>query len=590
MGQRTPARRFWGPSPSYAILPLPVFPQVFGKYILERELSRGGMARVLLATLRGAGGFEKRLVVKQIREELCSDQQFVSRFVEEAKTTVALSHPNIVPVYELGVEQGTYFLALELVDGVTVHELLRGGEDKKRRLTPEQGAYIGVEVCRALDYAHRRMQVVHRDVTPRNVMLDEEGQVKVIDFGIAAPARVAGHEVFGSPGHMPPEQVDGHELGPATDIFAVAVLLMEAWSGVAPFRRATEAECDTAMRGPHPRPSDVDPRLLPLDEVIGRAMSLDPALRPKDADELGRALRKFMQGIDAADVARDLGAHVRSVRKSLAKKRARAGMPGYEWKPSQPSIVEFSTKTFAVREEVKGWKSEAPLPMGAPEGGAEGPSTRQMPTSGRPPPLADAGPQTRQIDEPETIATRPLETPVGPLHPRSAAPAPRSRALLAGVAAVVVAATVFFAIRGTRAKDTGTQPLPTTTSPTTAPTPTPSPTPVATPIPSPSPTPAPTPTQAMTGSSAVPSSSAPASGKAHLALFGDPGTLVSVDGRTRGGVPVGDLALEPGTHDVLFTFEATGERRGDRITLSPGEKVRLRADFTGAVPTIRVER
>ena len=390
MGQRTPARRFWGPSPSYAILPLPVFPQVFGKYILERELSRGGMARVLLATLRGAGGFEKRLVVKQIREELCSDQQFVSRFVEEAKTTVALSHPNIVPVYELGVEQGTYFLALELVDGVTVHELLRGGEDKKRRLTPEQGAYIGVEVCRALDYAHRRMQVVHRDVTPRNVMLDEEGQVKVIDFGIAAPARVAGHEVFGSPGHMPPEQVDGHELGPATDIFAVAVLLMEAWSGVAPFRRATEAECDTAMRGPHPRPSDVDPRLLPLDEVIGRAMSLDPALRPKDADELGRALRKFMQGIDAADVARDLGAHVRSVRKSLAKKRARAGMPGYEWKPSQPSIVEFSTKTFAVREEVKGWKSEAPLPMGAPEGGAEGPSTRQMPTSGRPPPLADA--------------------------------------------------------------------------------------------------------------------------------------------------------------------------------------------------------
>src|SRR5262249_22448616 len=82
-----------------------LYPQVFGKYVLERELSRGGMARVILATLRGAGGFEKRLVVKQIRDELAFDQQFIRRFVEEAKTTVALSHPNIVPVYELGVEQ-----------------------------------------------------------------------------------------------------------------------------------------------------------------------------------------------------------------------------------------------------------------------------------------------------------------------------------------------------------------------------------------------------------------------------------------------------------------------------------------------------
>ena len=86
-----------------------MYPQVFGKYVLERELARGGMARVMLATLRGAGGFEKRLVVKQIRDELACDDDFVARFVEEAKTAVALAHPNIVPVYELGVELGTYF-------------------------------------------------------------------------------------------------------------------------------------------------------------------------------------------------------------------------------------------------------------------------------------------------------------------------------------------------------------------------------------------------------------------------------------------------------------------------------------------------
>ncbi|HTV18641.1 MAG TPA: protein kinase, partial [Polyangiaceae bacterium] len=138
-----------------------MFPQIFGKYVLERELASGGMARVFLATLRGAGGFEKRLVVKQIRPELGSDQSFIQRFVAEAKTTVELSHANIVPVYELGAEQGVYYIAMEFCAGVSLAELLKAGA-----ATPAEGAYIGVEICRALDYAHRKAGVVHRDVTP----------------------------------------------------------------------------------------------------------------------------------------------------------------------------------------------------------------------------------------------------------------------------------------------------------------------------------------------------------------------------------------------------------------------------------------
>src|SRR5215471_19148317 len=161
-----------------------MFPQIFGKYVLEREIAAGGMARVYLGTLRGAVGFEKRLVVKQIRPELASDEGFVQRFVEEAKTAVELSHPNIVPVYELGVEQGIYYIAMEFCEGLRLAEILTetGGLD------PEEGAYIGVEICRALDYAHRRAGIVHRDVTPRNVLVDLEGMVRLIDFGIAAPA------------------------------------------------------------------------------------------------------------------------------------------------------------------------------------------------------------------------------------------------------------------------------------------------------------------------------------------------------------------------------------------------------------------
>src|SRR5580700_7584379 len=354
-----------------------MYPQVFGKYVLERELARGGMARVVLATLRGAGGFEKRLVVKQIRDELACDDEFVSRFVEEAKTTVTLAHPNIVTVYELGVELGTYYLAMELVEGASLAELLRsaqdpGAGDGRRGLSPEEGAYVGVEVCRALDYAHRRMNVVHRDVTPRNVMVDEEGHVKVIDFGIAAPVATApsGHGIFGSPGHMPPEQMEGKELTPAADVFAVAALLVELWSGKAPFRRRTTAEIEAAMRGPRPKPSDADPRLLPLDDVIGRALSPDPLERPQQADDLARTLRRFLGGIDLGDLAHQLGDRVRDVRAHPPVAQAEAG-PVLQRPPSRPVATSFGTKTFAAREPVR-------PPVGAATGSqAIEPSTRR---------------------------------------------------------------------------------------------------------------------------------------------------------------------------------------------------------------------
>jgi len=161
----------------------------------------------MLATLRGAGGFEKKLVVKQIRDELASDDRVREALRRRGEDDGRALAPEHRPVYELGVEQGTYFLAMELVEGVSISELLDTGV-----LSPEQGAYVGAEVCRALDYAHRRMQVIHRDITPRNVMVDEEGQVKLIDFGIAALAN-AKNQVFGSPGHMAPEQMAGLPVG-----------------------------------------------------------------------------------------------------------------------------------------------------------------------------------------------------------------------------------------------------------------------------------------------------------------------------------------------------------------------------------------
>jgi serine/threonine protein kinase len=566
-----------------------MYPQVFGKYVLERELARGGMARVVLATLRGAGGFEKKLVVKQIRDELACDDEFVKRFVEEAKTTVALAHPNIVPVYELGVELGTYFLAMEFVEGASLADLLRartGGSSSsgKAPLSPEEGAYVGVEVCRALDYAHRRMNVVHRDVTPRNVMVDYEGQVKVIDFGISSPVATAptGEGVFGSPGHMPPEQIEGKQLTPAADVFAVAALLMELWSGRAPFRRRTKEEIDAAMKGPHPKASDVDVRLLPLDDVMASAMSLDPKARPQQADDLSRALRKFLTGVDLHDVARQLGDRVKGVREHPPP-------PSNEPKailqrpPSRPTATQVGTRTFAARSEVGAWDGAGKAGGAGAKGDAaaksdsEGPGTRRI-ASSRPP---------RAGKEIETVATRPIET-----DPRAAEASAKSGAgarrglVWAGVGgAAVLVVAAFFAGRGVPSLGDGATGGP-VFPPASAPVPVPVPVPASAPASASASAPAPAP---ATAPASTPGASTSASAdRASLTLLGD-GTLASVDGVARGATPT-KVALDPGTHSILFTFPATGESKGTTLTLKAGEKATLRADFTGASPTVRIQR
>ncbi|HVJ91085.1 MAG TPA: serine/threonine-protein kinase [Labilithrix sp.] len=634
-----------------------MYPQVFGKYVLERELARGGMARVLLATLRGAGGFEKKLVVKQIRDELAYDQQFVRRFVEEAKTTVALSHPNIVVVYELGVEQGTYFIAMELVEGVSLADLLaqRNAAGERLVLTPEEGAYVGVELCRALDYAHRRMNVVHRDITPRNVMIDEEGQIKLIDFGIAAPALVAGQEILGSPGHMAPEQVDGGELGPPTDIFAVAVLLMEVWTGTAPFRRATPEECAAAVREPHPKPSDFDPRLLPLDAAIGRAMSVDPRERQQEASSLARALRSFLKGNDVADISRALGDRVRDLRAEAAAEEK----PKHSLRPraSVVSQSDLGTRTFAAREEALSWSSPPPAPTPTDlDGGLIVPSTRRLqdstpklpaalsrvdedPALSVPTPLAldmgeleraqeqaalsasDGRPERHVEDGASAAASRasptarrryagsrePPEHADGRPEPGAIARHGRALAMFGGGALVAATVLVVWSARGgplhsasPPTSSAGTTPQASSRASTatneiasasvqvtrSSATPTCSEATVAAAPPAPASAPPASASSSLLGSANAPSV---ASGKASVTLLGEPGTRVWIDGVSRGPCPV-RVTLAEGPHEVRFIFDPTGESRGERFTVKSGDRVTVRAEFTGATPTVRIQR
>ncbi|HVY28014.1 MAG TPA: serine/threonine-protein kinase [Polyangiaceae bacterium] len=589
-----------------------MFPQIFGKYVLERELASGGMARVYLATLRGAVGFEKRLVVKQIRPELALDEAFVRRFVEEAKIAVELSHPNIVPVYELGVELGIYYIAMELCEGLTLTEVLMDTGP----LDAAEGAYLGIEICRALDYAHRRGGIVHRDVTPRNVLLDEEGAVRLIDFGIAAPVapgqtRV---EVFGSPGHMPPEQIRGEQLTPATDVFAVGALLIEAWTGRPPFRRGSFEASAAALKEPLAPLGTLKPDIAPIAAVIERTVALAAADRPQDAESLARKLREFSRPFDSGDVAKRLGARVRRARRrahgsdswlpegtgapltpaasprALLSSRSPQSLqtpatpPMAQLTPATPPGTPPITRTFAARDDLVEWtrklNSTPPAAFAADEAASDADVVLRR--SSPPPSVLEAD------DEPATRAM-----------PRSKPPAdgkngenPRFRALI-GALVVAAGALAFAALRAGAPAVAPPHAATSIAKPSVLSAPALAPSVVETtrpPSPSPSSQPKPRASVAkpLPSASAAPSADA---GAAQLRLTADPQASVTIVGgritQTR-STPIASLSLPAGSYTVTFRSPTFGDPVATRVDLAAGAFRSVHADFRAAVPTVVV--
>ena len=577
-----------------------MFPQIFGKYVLERELAAGGMARVFLATLRGAGGFEKRLVVKQIRPELASDQSFIQRFVAEAKTTVALSHANIVPVYELGAEQGTYYIALEYCPGVSLAELIRGGA-----LSPSEGAYIGVEICRALDYAHRKAGVVHRDVTPRNVMIDPEGMVRLIDFGIAAPASGVGQSgpSFGSPGHMPPEQLRPGPLTPAADVFAVAVLLIEVWTGQAPFRRESLQASARALAEPRRALGETDPSLRPLDPLLASALRHAPSDRPQTAEELARPLREFLRRDDLGDIARRLGRRVSERLAELARE-APSEAPALASSgstPGEPARVS-GTQTFAAHEVLREWtakidstpprSSSALLREAAElESGMTAPNPSRAPSSAgrrrrrgvwlvsalaagavlwvglRAEERLDGAAPTGPERAPESALAR-EQRAVGAIaaDPRGAPPSSRDLGVALSAASTEPSTNAAASAPSTRATASNSSAQAAASAARATPART-----------SPSP-----------GAAARRAGAPAAAAVAALQLTAEPAAWVEIDASRVGRTPLTSHGASPGLHTIAFVNELLGERIQTTVTLDPSHLTRVHADFTSANPRVYV--
>jgi serine/threonine-protein kinase len=292
-------------------------PTTFGKYFLTEKLATGGMAEIYLAKLVGPGGFEKPLVIKQIHPKLSGQRHFVDLFVAEAKILVGLAHGNIVPVYELGVIDDTYFIAMEYIDGPTLYRLTEA-VSRKDRMEPAVAAWITAKILEGLDYAHRKGEgVIHRDLSPRNVMLSRDGEVKLVDFGIAVTlGAVEDNEAQSAPTgsfpYMSPEQVRREPLTGQTDLFSVGVLMWEMLVGSRLFARPDADETLAAVtEGPIARPSKEVPAIpSKLDEVVMRALERDMTARWGSAAEMLGALQKYLYSLDVTPGPRDVAALV----------------------------------------------------------------------------------------------------------------------------------------------------------------------------------------------------------------------------------------------------------------------------------------
>jgi serine/threonine-protein kinase len=283
------------------LLPEPI---QFGKYTLFERIGRGGMADVYKGRVSGPQGFERTFVVKRILPHLSDDATFIKMFVEEAKLSARLAHPNIVQIFELGAVEGEYFISMEYIRGRDLSETMRAIWKAMGPPRPELVAYIGREACRALSYAHsladergRSLGMIHRDVSPSNIMMSYEGAVKLLDFGIAkalgeAPETTKSGTMKGKYAYMAPEQTEGDDVDHRIDIFSCGIVLHEVLTGRRLFKGQNDVlTIERVRRCDVPPPSQQNPMVPPeLDAIILRALARDRDKRWATAADMADAL------------------------------------------------------------------------------------------------------------------------------------------------------------------------------------------------------------------------------------------------------------------------------------------------------------
>ena len=300
-------------------------PELFGKYVLVDRIATGGMAEIFLARNYAVGGFESTFVLKRILPHLGADTAFVELFVTEAKVSVGLQHPNVVRVFDFGQQDGHYFLVMEHIDGRDARRVLRAASRAGVAWPLELALYVVSEACKGLHYAHTRtssdgapLGIVHRDISPSNLLLSWDGDVKVADFGIARADWAADEEEGGVKGkyeYMSPEQASGGAVDARSDVFSAGVVLYEMVTGRRAFRGADEAETLARLKALDRAPvGEVAPAVPEaVVAVIDRALAGPPDERFASARELGEAVRRALGGASDDALREQLSVYIRGL-------------------------------------------------------------------------------------------------------------------------------------------------------------------------------------------------------------------------------------------------------------------------------------
>lgn len=280
----------------------------FGKYVLLEKLASGGMAEVYLAKNSGANGVSKFVAIKRILPQYSDNEEFIEMFKEEAKIAVNLNHSNVVHIHEFGIERNQFYLVMEYVEGRNLRQILNELKKKGNHFSIDQIVYVIKEVSAGLDHAHRcldgttgkPLNITHRDMSPQNVMVSFEGEIKIIDFGIAKAetqleATKAG-TLKGKFGYMSPEQADGQNIDLRTDVFSLGIVLWELLAKDRLFSGSSEAAILRKIRESNiPSLRKIDPSIHPeLDKIVSKALAKDKNLRYQTSAALHRDLNRFL--------------------------------------------------------------------------------------------------------------------------------------------------------------------------------------------------------------------------------------------------------------------------------------------------------
>jgi serine/threonine protein kinase len=325
------------------------------RYELLERIGAGGMAEIFRGRAVAEGGFEKPVAIKRILPSLSRDARFVEMLITEANTLAQLRHRNIVQIFDVGLgPDGQYFLVMEFVDGLDLGRLFEALERRGKRLPTHLALHIAAEVCDALQLAHgasaadgSSLRLVHRDVSPSNVLLSRSGEVKLTDFGIAKRTEeVTGHgTVRGKFAYISPEQARNESVDGRSDVFSLGIVLYELCTGRRLFSRYPDFEALHAVRErPIPSALEMDPHMDPaLDALIMRALARPAAERYPSAGAFGAALRDYRYTAlsSAGEPAKELARILRSVEESAGPASATA-TPGYEVR-REPTIVRIKT-------------------------------------------------------------------------------------------------------------------------------------------------------------------------------------------------------------------------------------------------------